>query len=413
MAGSHSLEGLMKWLEREEWAGAFKDLLALHLGSACESAGIAIGDLASIIGVDRFMVLWACIFEDFLTRDLPDGSNIIDDYLKRRGWKEKVHNRAYIAALRSSTMSLYELSGIVPGESFLARDLVRGSEPVRISEKSGSRAARQWDKIGARVVPVGATTMIAGGVLIFGHEDADRLLESIQGFRSEEHKKIAKLTSGRPHPAANAAASEMSSESATLRHLSPLFTTMWLNSCLPQILDPKLPKMVNTEGDDLLFTTVRYSRRPGATDDAVRKVLRALPALREESPTFWNWAEDRRPVKHSPVEKSAHQTFVTTLEDGSLCLGTLELTADEIILTVNSKERAERGQAMLTDALAGLAREPLVEMQTVEQLMASKREGKTLPPSGHSPDDEKAIIHAGLDKHYHGLLDEQIGRAHV
>ena len=52
-------------------------------------------------------------FEDFLTRDFDDGSNIVDDYLKRRGWKEGVSTRTYMAALRTSVMSLYEVSDIV------------------------------------------------------------------------------------------------------------------------------------------------------------------------------------------------------------------------------------------------------------------------------------------------------------
>ncbi len=51
--------------------------------------------------------------EDMMARELEDGSNIVDDYLKRRGWKESVPNRRYMTALRSSVMSLYEVSDIV------------------------------------------------------------------------------------------------------------------------------------------------------------------------------------------------------------------------------------------------------------------------------------------------------------
>lgn len=54
------------------------------------------------------------------------------DYLKRRGWKETGLNRKYMSALRLSVMSLYELSDVKPSESFLARDLVRDGDPVRV-----------------------------------------------------------------------------------------------------------------------------------------------------------------------------------------------------------------------------------------------------------------------------------------
>jgi hypothetical protein len=48
-------------------------------------------------------------FEDFLTREIVDGRNIVDDYLKRRGWRESASTKAYMRALRNSVISLYEM----------------------------------------------------------------------------------------------------------------------------------------------------------------------------------------------------------------------------------------------------------------------------------------------------------------
>src|SRR3974390_1258855 len=134
MASARSLEGLMKWLRREQWQDAFNEVLDRHLAPACAKADVSIGELPDLIADHHTSALWGCILEDFLARDLDDGRNIVDDYLKRRGWKESASNKAYITALRSSVMSLYEISDIVLDESFLARDLVRGGAPVRVSE---------------------------------------------------------------------------------------------------------------------------------------------------------------------------------------------------------------------------------------------------------------------------------------
>ena len=82
-----------------------------------------------------------------MTREGAEGSNIVDDYLKRRGWKESASARAYMLALRSSVMSLYEVSDIVRDTSFRARDLVRGGDPI--SERSATRSLKQWDRIAA------------------------------------------------------------------------------------------------------------------------------------------------------------------------------------------------------------------------------------------------------------------------
>jgi hypothetical protein len=111
--------------------------------------------------------VWACAFEDFLTREFEDGANTIDEYLKRRGWKEPASVRTYMAALRNSTMSFYEVSSIVPGESFRARDLARDGEPVLVSERSATRSLKPWDRIAARVVQVGSKMQIGGGVLLY------------------------------------------------------------------------------------------------------------------------------------------------------------------------------------------------------------------------------------------------------
>ena len=58
-----------------------------------------------------------------------DNDNPVEVYLRRRGWKEPVAVRTYMAALRNSVMSLYEVSDIITGQSFRARDLVRGGDP--------------------------------------------------------------------------------------------------------------------------------------------------------------------------------------------------------------------------------------------------------------------------------------------
>jgi hypothetical protein len=44
-------------------------------------------------------------------------------------------------------ISLYEVSDIRPGESFLARDLIRGGEPVRVSERKAATTAKGRTKI--------------------------------------------------------------------------------------------------------------------------------------------------------------------------------------------------------------------------------------------------------------------------
>ena len=120
MGGAPSLDGLMKWTRRQEWRDAFSEIIDRHLGPACSGAGVDPEELPDLIGDHWFMTLWGSAFEDFISSSLADGRNITNDYLKRRGWKESAPTRAYITALRSSVVSLYEVSGIVVGERTLS-----------------------------------------------------------------------------------------------------------------------------------------------------------------------------------------------------------------------------------------------------------------------------------------------------
>jgi hypothetical protein len=108
---THSLAGLFKWLAREEWRLPFNATLDRHLRRACDTFRIQTGEIISVLGENYYMTtVWGCAFEDFLTQETTDRGNIVDDYLKRRGWKESAANRAYMQALRHSVISLYEVS---------------------------------------------------------------------------------------------------------------------------------------------------------------------------------------------------------------------------------------------------------------------------------------------------------------
>jgi hypothetical protein len=195
MLSNHSLSGLMKWLSHDEWREPFADVLDLHIGPVCDAYDMEFEEIAEVIGDHWAMTLWSCAFEDFLTQAVePDGRNIVDDYLKRRSWKESAGNRRYMEALRDSCMSLYEVSEIVPGQSFLARDLLRGGEPIRVSEQSATRSLQVWDKIGARIVEVSGRNILAGGLLPFSPAAADELMDEFKSGRKQARREFRKLT---------------------------------------------------------------------------------------------------------------------------------------------------------------------------------------------------------------------------
>ena len=154
-----------------------------------------------------------------------------------------------------------------------------------------------------------------------------------------------------------------------------MFSNLWLNDALRRSLNPTLPQIENTDGDPLEFITVHFPLISKAKLPALRTALDDLPSLWKESDGFWNWIEAKAPPRTAAKRRStAAQTSGATMDDGAIVLGTIELGTKSVTLSVNSEARAARGRAMLEPVLAGLARAPLVERQSIEQMMASSRE---------------------------------------
>jgi hypothetical protein len=96
------------------------------------------------------------------------------------------------------------------------------------------------------------------------------------------------------------------------------------------------------------------------------------------------------------------------MEDGRTVLGNVEIKGRFLILSVNSASRAARGIAMLQQSLGDLVRAPLTEIETVEQVRASKQ-GQKSPEPDIPPEIATRIVHELLDRQYHEVLDEPVG----
>jgi hypothetical protein len=77
-----------------------------------------------------------------------------------------------------------------------------------------------------------------------------------------------------------------------------------------------------------------------------------------------------------------------------------------VVLSVNSRERCERGRALLTGILGRSVGNALVEMETLEQFMEKK--ATPAPKPDLSPDERRRIIHESMDTHYREVLDQAV-----
>lgn len=415
MASSDSLSGLMKWLAKDPWRGGFLDVLDRHIGRVLDEQEIPdFDELGGLIGPDWAMTLWGCAFEDFLTKDVDGAGNIVDDYLKRRGWKESAGNKAYMAGLKDSVMSLYEVSDIQPGRSFLARDLIRGGEQVRVSERTATKTLKPWDRVAMRIVDVRGTMIIGGGLLPFELEPSERLIAAIGSVENQGSTDIPafidELGVDRNDPEFDLLIGTATNNTELLRNRAPAFSLYFLADLLDRIVNPAVPQLTNSDGEDMEFMRLVYRLAEGVTPAQVHAALNRTPDLAAASDTVWNWLEPKKAnTKKRKAGADNKLGFVTTMGDGSVVLGTIELKSKTIELCVNSETRADLGQKMLEPLLDGLVSAPLVERQTLEQAFAEHREhGSSSATLDLPPDEQHRILHDAMHRHYRAQLDQPI-----
>ncbi|WP_353682372.1 hypothetical protein [Mesorhizobium sp.] len=389
MPTSHDLNGLMKFLNRDEWSECFEEVFDDHFGPILGEGDMEFEELAEVLGDDRVMTLWGCAFEDFLTQDFDgEPSNIVDEYLKRRGWKENAQTRAYMGALRTSVMSLYEVSDVVPGQSFMARDLLRGGEPIAVKEGTATKTLKQWDKIAARIVPVLGKNILTGGVLPFTREATQSLFDALLDVFGKKRKLPA-----------------MRDED--LRAVAFMFTLVWVFDALDKVMDMQM--LQNAEGDEFMFHDVRFPLASGVTQKDIAARLNGIAGMSQKNAQFWNWLEHTPQGKDKP-EEAGQLSLDIAMDNGLRLLGTVELKGGFLCLSANSAVRAEKGTALIQRALGDLVRTPLAEIRTIRQMMDERpaKDGRT-PSSEVPPELAEQVIHEYLDQHYRETLDRPVG----
>ncbi|HUV21543.1 MAG TPA: hypothetical protein VMZ32_07145 [Gammaproteobacteria bacterium] len=405
-----AIRNIMRWADRPEWSGEQSAVFEAHLDPLCERIGIGHAELALELEQHGYNgMLFGIMFEDFLSRRLaPDDRNIIDDYLKHRGWRETVPGKRYLQQIRDSVLSLYEVVEVSPGKHCDLRDLVRGrdSESIRVFEHMGTQNMVKWDRLAARVLKSNGRHIFSGGILPFPRDSAESLLRMLA---DAQHQFDRRLSGVADKETRNKISSSVNKD-LFLRNSCPAFTSIWLIYTLKQLNEP-LPEMINRDGDALVFTETRF---PILAENRARIIERldAAPEWERDQPdrNTWVWLSEQDAIGNKPQHGLAFETF----QGGDLRLnGTLELKAGALSLSSNSAERARRGQAMLETLLHGLVGPALSMLETPEQMMAEHEtrqhgDGDREPPDSIDPELAASIIHHYLDQHYRQTLDEPI-----
>jgi uncharacterized protein (DUF2384 family) len=366
-----AVEHIGAYAGREPWAVYRREHLETMLGPIPAEFGL---DLEGLFGevrqVGHLSSMVGFVDESFLaTVHGPDRANVVDDYLRRRGWQETPRAREYLQGIRKTPPALYEVTDVGYGEWIEVRDRVHEGPAQRIVEHSGSRMLQRWDCFVARIVRPRDEAMLTGGTL------------TLTRRVGEELERRLKLAARRD---------------ATFAVDRVCFQT-WLQGLLEATRRP-LPTLANTDGEPLLPSSTRWSI---AAEGAAPEIERRMDALAD-------WSRDEAVDRSWTWQKTPGDEMGTVL-------GSARLTADALVIETNSRERMERARDLLRPVLGELVGAGLTSHEDVtaasrrpdaSRTRAGERPGAL--PEGLDPAALAEVLNRVKDAHYRKTLDEPV-----
>jgi SEC-C motif len=310
----------------------------------------------------------------FVDYRLQKGETVVDRFLGRNP-PLTPGERLYLELLRNTTMRLYEIMDLSPGESVTLRDVLDNTR-VTVNERSGSRSMQKYTLVAARIMTRGASggPEIEMGIFQIPDLIREKVISQLTSHREAYRKK---------HPRATGA--------EFFKEMTLFFHDAWL-SC---ILEPPIPRMTNTDGEEMVETYVRFDVLDSAGLEAALDGAVAIKRMVEAEPG-WIWTGKNK--KGKPV-----------------ILGELLLEGEVLTFGCNSTQRAERGRRMIEAIAAGAIRYRTTVHENLEKkLRKAIRTGQAyredeMPPEEALPRQvQEALVLDELGRYYRNWLDEKI-----
>lgn len=380
----NDISDLLTFISQDDlWFARLQEVVAEHLMPALEEFDLDYDDLPEVLGEPWPGVLWGCGFEDFLSRQFEDG-NVVDLYLKRRGWNETGPNREYFAALRDTPVSLYEVSEVKPGKSMVLKDLLGAAKPVTVLEGSATQSLKQWDRIVVRVIADNDTHVISGALLAFSAEAVAFLFDGLSAVLKIDEDVEPSLTV------------------TQLLECAPIFTSAWLFTALPRALSEEMPEFTNADGDDIMFHDLRFPFATGVKQKDVSASLNEVNGFVPNGARCWVWLA---PHGSKPSAEGG-SLMLDSQTDGHTVLGHLELKGKSLLINVNSSSRADRVRELVMKAAGEHLKQPLTTICTVKQMMAEEHDDLDLEEADEIPPEiARQTVQEHMNQHYRETLD--------
>ena len=289
------------------------------------------------------------------------GHPIIQEFLKRSPGGLTMRQRKILEAWGRSRYSMFEVQEVRQGSGVRLKDLLVGGE-FFIYDVNTSKRAALWDCYLARVEEFDGRHVFTATVLTIPQPLVAPLKEWTIGARQRSGLSWGDFLHANSHKMRQEASRLINRPADSLR-------------------------VVSFEGDELVFSRARYAVQD---EDALRHALDQSKAFQpDEDPAGYGWLDEAEDAT-----------------GGRRAFGHLRIAGGELTLECSTRQRLERGKALL-QFLAGENLRHLGDDFTSWQSAMRDREPAPGPPKRSSlpPEVERELVQKVLDEHYRKWLD--------
>ena len=351
------------------------------------------------VGDKIFNALYPCALDFFFSNEYPHKDtgevwNVIDLFLKKRGYIISNKERDYYTGLRDSYMDLYEIIHIRLNESMTLRSLLK-YDPVEIlvKEKNATHQLSRWDIIGGRVIKLTEANFLAGGALLLSRESANEAKESIELITDTmfTQKNLEQLKSSTSNP-----------ELMVKKMWAKEIAHYWFHDITRETEEPDL---FNMDGDKLQFFSVEYPLI--APKIKVVKILNNLPEIHphdSDDKYSWVWLCERQSQPCQKRENSGKgiecEIRIHNMETGEQhpIFAQIKIKGKKLVIGINSVQRRNIIENYVNTHLGDLVGKPEIIKHNLEG-SEEKHQDKILRLE-LSDEEEKSIMNEFYSQHY-------------
>jgi hypothetical protein len=315
-------------------------------------------------------------FYEWFVFDCPlhGGGTVVERFLARDGGGLRSGERRYLERMRLSHLRPYEVQAVRLDEGLDLLDLW-ANKRVRVRERLATRQLVPWDVLAARVIlgPEGEP-VLDGSPYLYPARDKELILRVLRRLGRSVRPKLPRRD-----------------EPTFFKSIGMVFHDLWLEL----VARRPLPTSVTAEGDEVVLCRAVFDVRDRA---ALEAALANHPELEREDDGSYAWL----------AEKADEAGFRRGF-------GRFVLEKGRVVLETMSRQRAERGRALLEAAAGPAVAYRATSSESVARALERRRarpgarDRRPAAPEDEVPPEVAAEVLRGFyERHYRGWLDEPL-----